>query len=295
MKKNELIRKLFLSLMIGSFISFSSCKDDDPVPVADFTFEVNELVVDCDNMSTDATTYAWDFGDGETSTEASPSHTYADYGTYTVTLEAIGASGTATVEYDVDIISSSSEPVVIDGNFDDWADVATLYSYPDGEGRTLLEAKITDSENFLYFYIKGTASIGEVLQVYIDADNDGSTGWDYWNWFETPGVEYVMESVIVGWDGTDPSSTLKTATGPDSNWPWEDFIAQQAIYTSSSYVTSGSDKVIEFTLLKDMFTKIELGNTIRVVICNSDNAWANVGSIPPKETETAPASYTMAN
>ncbi len=295
MKKNEVVGKLFGLLMVGSLITITSCKDSDdtPVPVADFTFEVNELSVDFDNTSANADSYVWDFGDGETSTETSPSHVYADYGTYTVTLEATGSGGTSSASNDVDLIST--EPVTIDGSFEDWADVETLYSYPDGEGRTLLEAKVTDSENFLYFYIRGTASLGEVLQLYIDSDNDGTTGWDYWNWFETPGIEYLMESVIVGWDGTEPSSVLKTATGSDSNWPWEDFIAQQAIFASSDYVTSGSDKVIEFALLKDMFTKPSMGNEIRIVICNSDNAWANVGSLPPKETETAPANYTMKN
>ncbi len=294
MKKNELIKKQFLFLAIGMLIAFVSCKKD-PVPVADFTFEVNDLTVAFENSSTDATSYAWDFGDGETATDESPSHTYSDYGTYTVTLEATGPGGTNTVSYDVDIVSS--EPVVVDGSFDDWSDVPVLYSYPDGEGRTLLEAKVTDSENFLYFYIKGTASIGEVLQIYINADNDTASGWAYWNWFKSPGIEYLMEAVIVPFpDGSaDAGSVLKTATGSDSNWPWEDFITQQAIYQSSDYVADGSNKVIEFSLLKDMFTKTPLAGSIGIVIANSDNAWANVGTLPPKETDTAPAIYTMKN
>ena len=32
------------------------------------------------------TGYAWDFGDGQTSTDAAPSHMYAAAGTYTATL-----------------------------------------------------------------------------------------------------------------------------------------------------------------------------------------------------------------
>jgi len=39
-------------------------------------------------------TYRWDFGDGQTSTEASPRHTYATAGTYTVTLEVTNCGGT---------------------------------------------------------------------------------------------------------------------------------------------------------------------------------------------------------
>jgi len=45
------------------------------------------------------TTYAWDFGDGSTSTEAAPSHVYYTAGTYTVTLGVVYESGaTAEVE-----------------------------------------------------------------------------------------------------------------------------------------------------------------------------------------------------
>lgn len=40
------------------------------------------------NYSKDANNYIWDFGDGESSTESNPTHTYAKSGKYTVTLNA---------------------------------------------------------------------------------------------------------------------------------------------------------------------------------------------------------------
>lgn len=41
-------------------------------------------------------TYAWDFGDGQTSTEQNPSHIYTQRGTYTISLTVKNAYGTST-------------------------------------------------------------------------------------------------------------------------------------------------------------------------------------------------------
>lgn len=69
-------------------------------PVASFTVPAQKLVapvvVSFDNTSMKAERYEWDFGDGATSTEASPKHTYAHSGNYTVTLKATKGNKTVT-------------------------------------------------------------------------------------------------------------------------------------------------------------------------------------------------------
>ena len=45
------------------------------------------------NASQDASSYAWDFGDGASATSANPGHTYADSGDFDVTLIATSAQG----------------------------------------------------------------------------------------------------------------------------------------------------------------------------------------------------------
>jgi len=65
----------------------------DPVAVID-TNQVSYATVVFGNNSTDATTYAWDFGDGNTSNEATPFHIYTNGGSYTVILSATGPCGT---------------------------------------------------------------------------------------------------------------------------------------------------------------------------------------------------------
>ncbi len=69
-------------------------------PVADFSYTYNNGVYQFINNSTNAATYFWDFGDGNTSTEYEPQHQYASSGNYTVTLiaESNCGSDTATQE-----------------------------------------------------------------------------------------------------------------------------------------------------------------------------------------------------
>jgi len=65
-------------------------------PTAGFSSTTNGLTASFNNSSSGATTYAWDFGDGEESTDANPSHTYATDGNYTVVLTATNACGAVT-------------------------------------------------------------------------------------------------------------------------------------------------------------------------------------------------------
>jgi len=73
-----------------------STPTDPTLPVAGFTFTTDELTVSFTNTSTDdggTLTSAWDFGDGNTSTEDNPEHTYAADGTYTVELTVTDEDG----------------------------------------------------------------------------------------------------------------------------------------------------------------------------------------------------------
>ncbi len=60
----------------GSF-SDTAVVTDKPLPNAGFTATNVGLAAVFANTSTEGTTYLWDFGDGTTSTEFSPSHVYS--------------------------------------------------------------------------------------------------------------------------------------------------------------------------------------------------------------------------
>lgn len=71
------------------------------LPNADFTSQpftgCDTVTVQFTNNSTNATAYFWDFGDGTTSTDINPSHTYSGAGSYHVTLIATNANGSDTI------------------------------------------------------------------------------------------------------------------------------------------------------------------------------------------------------
>jgi PKD repeat protein len=106
-------------LYTASFRVFNSAGYSQPVvqaisineaPSATFSFATNDLEVQLTNSSTGATSYLWDFGDGNTSTEVSPSHVFGTDGVYEVQLTATNecSSNTSTQMVNVSTLPFAS-------------------------------------------------------------------------------------------------------------------------------------------------------------------------------------------
>ncbi|MEM9339388.1 MAG: PKD domain-containing protein [Bacteroidota bacterium] len=86
---------------------------DAPVVAFEYSPEFSctaPTLVNFTNLTTDASslTYRWDFGDGTTDTDESPSHTYTAEGTYAVQLTATNAAGCSASETQFYTISRPS-------------------------------------------------------------------------------------------------------------------------------------------------------------------------------------------
>lgn len=85
-------------LALGAAFLLTSCAK----PIADFLLPSAEpeapAEVRFQNKSLKSETYEWDFGDGNSSTEESPSHTYSTSGNYLVILKATKGKKTSTQE-----------------------------------------------------------------------------------------------------------------------------------------------------------------------------------------------------
>jgi len=202
-------KTLFLALVAVVAVLATSCKSKADAPKAVFEYEINAddvTIVQFNNLSKNATVYKWEFGDGQTSTETSPKHQYAEGGTYTVTLTATGDGGTANCS---ETITLAAPKVKIDGKFNDWDKMiangeATLTSASrpqDGfyEDRyALMQAYVTTDETYMYFSLEFQSPDPDYIHVQqfdimIDADGKAETGKDRSDYYEGMGMEYLVQ------------------------------------------------------------------------------------------------------
>lgn len=117
----KLLGVLFFSMLAFSFTCCDKPEDNNEgsrpggitdeygytvTPTANFTYSRDEsFTVEFTNTSSDATSYLWDFGDGATSTQANPSHTYASRGTKYVVLTAKNGTKSSTAYANINMTS----------------------------------------------------------------------------------------------------------------------------------------------------------------------------------------------
>lgn len=274
---NKKITYLF-SLLAVAVLAFSvqSCKK--PVPEPDFSYSVEGLTVTFTNNSLESDSYSWDFGDGNTSTEAAPTHTYSDYGLYSVQLTATGEGGEASISKDVEI--TFTPLMSIDGDFSKWDDVADFVA---GDGGTITKVKLTSDDKYLYVYIEGTADMRGFFDVYIDADNSYDTGAATWVYPMGAGAEYLLEGFIAETGDAD-----LFRDNPDTDdWCWTvdcsqapvPVVAQgSGLIVASSLTDVSGGKAIEFSIMRELAT--ELGDVIHIGFVDVAEDWSMQGGLP---------------
>ena len=142
--------------------------------------------------------YSWDFGDGATSTAANPNHTYANAGTYTVSLTVTddqGATGSATTTA---TISSAPPPP------------------PPGEGFILSRNPdfSTDDRNF---------TTGETMYMKMWSDRVDFTNMSRERWeLKDANKNRVRQNFTNNGDGTWTASfALSGLPSNATNWTWK--------------------------------------------------------------------------
>jgi len=101
------MRNFLLGILAITVLTFSACKKDDPEPdtgtpgPVTITATVNGNVVEYSAEATNAVSYVWDLGNGETPTGQNVTGTYSFPGTYKVKCTAKGRENDSSKEQDV--------------------------------------------------------------------------------------------------------------------------------------------------------------------------------------------------
>ncbi|MCH7534740.1 MAG: PKD domain-containing protein [Bacteroidetes bacterium] len=161
-----------ISLIIAAIAAFTGCSKE---PDACFYFPKGKIVtgeeIRFTNCSVDAQTSVWNFGDGTTSRDPSPEHSYTLHsytlpGEYTITLTVYSKGDLKTDE--------TSETITIEGSLYDklagfwnWDAIKTV-TYFYGNSDTLYQQKTDESIDF----INETSAV---------IDTSGSPDTTYWS------------------------------------------------------------------------------------------------------------------
>lgn len=178
---------------------------ENQLPVADFSGSPNSgsvpLRVDFTDLSTNATSWSWDFGDGGTSIQQNPSYTYESAGTYTLILSVTNAHGSnITTKTDYIAVSekvfsetyAQSDIAVLGNVFGDYT-----YSHAsDNVYEIITEVEYIGHPNKRYSYLEHKWDFniinGRNISFYLEASRPNNTDEDDFIFaYSTDDVNYI--------------------------------------------------------------------------------------------------------
>ena len=215
-----------------------------------------DFTVTADDESGGSLTYGWDFGDGNTGSGTSVSHTYAASGTYDVTVtvtNSVGGSATESISINVSdvpvptgVAINASSLTVIEGTSIDFTGSATdststslTYAWDFGDGTTgsgeSVSHTFTQSGTYTVT-LTVTNGLGGFATHTIDITVDGEP---------VPGTPVINASTLSTFIGDDPIDFSVTATDPSGSaltftWDFGDGNTGTGESVSHTYSSTGS-------------------------------------------------------
>jgi PKD repeat protein len=201
------------------------------------------------------TTYAWDFGDGNTSTAATPTHTYAQAGTYNVCVTATDSSGCVSTEcqtvyvfnYSNCFISFTSTPDSSNYTYTfavDSASAGTYYVWDFGDGfiDTVSGANATYTyqyDGWYYVCLYAFDPVSGCATTYCELITVG---------YVNPCQAYIQYYNVPG-SSTFDFYTYETGVAPFTySWDFGDGNTSTAATPSHTYNTSNSSYTVTLTV-----------------------------------------------
>ena len=227
------MKRLLLPLALITLL-LSGC---EKVPYADFISSSTSVqpmdIINFRNTSNNATEFDWDFGDGYSSSNFSPSHYYENEGTYTVTLTAHGNGKVSVARATIDVYYTVLRITVAEWNQDlvhnNLIAGASVILYPsladwDNETNKIVEG-ITDNSGIVDFL--GLDPQTYYVDAWTPSYNNWQLGSDDEGWIAAgPLVPFVTNN-FTAWVDYAPTSaqrSKKNIETPKINVPKRTYI-----------------------------------------------------------------------
>lgn len=283
--KNLKAYMFVLSVVIASSI-FSSCKKDKYVAQTDLQYEVevDGATVTFIVKTEGVTGYKWDFGDGETSTDAKPTHTYPGKGKYVPTLTA-SVNGKSVEASTVLRIAKTSPVKINDNSLADWDAVTKNVITVDPAKGVFRTMKFDYDGNYVYLYTEMASkkSNGDIFDIYLDSDNNPGTGLLTGNWPDG-GYDVLLEGpFLVG----QPSDVyiMYFSGATQNDWGWDTQSISEA-YTVGTVKDEGGLLKFEMRIARGKLKGLT-GTGLRIAVQANKSDWsAALGAAPNEGTSS---------
>ena len=176
-------------IVVSLFICLGCKKEDTPTPlqvvaafeVSNTSPEVDELITFTNN-SENATSFEWNFGDGNLSTKTNPTHAFAQAGSFIVTLTATGDGGSSTSNKEITVvdltpiadfkIDRATAAVGETITFTNTSQNAATYQWNFGDGNTSTEINATHKYSGVGTYTVSLTAFNNALESSIERTVD---------------------------------------------------------------------------------------------------------------------------
>lgn len=273
---------VYFTLLFLACLPMASCKKDkaDSGLKAVFSYVADGYKVSFTNFSQNAKEYSWDFGDGsgQTSAKSDPQHVFTKKGDFLVTLTAKNGSETNVFKDTVSVIGPN---IKIDGDFSDWEYVPYSTTNDATYTSSMRSIKTFASADAIYIYIEGGADMKmEILDIYMDSDNDPATGFNTWYYPVASGADFLLEgSPTGGW------GDVFAHQGDPSAFSWSSVASFADAMKFSDVKTVSGKNIIEFSIKKNVLGSVK--GYVNVGLVESTSGWAEIGQIPAAKLATS--------
>ncbi|MCB9275577.1 MAG: PKD domain-containing protein [Lewinellaceae bacterium] len=254
----------------GALTKMDLVKIDGP-PEGGFTYELTEVTASFTNTSSNADTYLWLFGDGESSTEESPVHSFPGAGDFAVQLITANGCGQDTAGQVVSVVGEAPTPAItasdsmgcapftvqFQGSYSGGGPDSWSWSFPGGE------PAVSAEQNPIVVYNEAGAYSASLTVS--NAFGENSTAWagtvavntapTASFTFSQQDASISIDSVTTGdgwsyfWDFGDGNNSMETA-------PVHTYAAN-GIYTVTLTVTNECGEAKETAQVEVMITGLE--------------------------------------